>query len=109
MEIKNLNTNSSKNLQLVSTYGEGFQHKYMDLLEFKYSVDGTIYSIRDIFTKLFEMEENNKTLREALKNALEAIDKVETLTTQSIDLLDVRTLKIQKDLDELKDKIKILL
>lgn len=109
MEIKNINTNRSKNLQLISTYGESMQHKYMDLLEFKYSVDGNIYSVRDIFMKLFEIEENNKNLKNALKGALEAIDKVESLTTQSIDLLDVRTLKIQKDLDELKDKIKILL
>ena len=109
MEIKNVNTNSNKNLQLISTYGENNQHKYIDLLEFRYDVDGVIFNIRDIFIKVFEMEENNKTLREALKNALAAIEHVETLTTTSIDLLDVRTLKIQKELDELKDIIKILL
>lgn len=109
MEIKNINTNKSKNLQLVSTYGENDQHKYIDLLEFRYDVNGEVFTVRDIFIKLFEMEENNKNLKEALKNTLTAIEHVETLTTTSIDLLDVRTLKLQKELDELKDKIKILL
>ena len=109
MEIKNINTNNSKNLQLVSTFGERNQHKYIDLLEFKYEIDGEVLTIRDIFTKVFELEEKNKNLRDSLKNVLTAIDNVETLTTTSIDLLDVRTQKLQKELDELKDKIKILL
>ena len=109
MEIKNVNTNSNKNLQLISTYGENNQHKYIDLLEFKYNVDGLVFTIRDIFTKVFEMEENNRNLKIALKDALTAIENVEILTTTSLDLLDVRTLKLQKDLDEIKDKIKILL
>ena len=109
MEIKNINTKNSKNLQLVSTFGERNQHKYIDLLEFKYEIDGELLTIRDIFTKVFELEEKNKSLIDSLKNVLTAIDNVETLTTTSIDLLDVRTLKLQKELDELKDKIKILL
>lgn len=109
MEIKNVNTNSNKNLQLISTYGENNQHTWIDLLEFKYEVDGNIFTVRDVFTKVFELEERNKALREGLKSTLDTITNVETLTTTSIDLLDVRTLRLQKDLDELKTKLTILL
>ena len=108
MEITNINTNSNKNLQLVSTFGEKNQHSYIDLLEFKYNIDGEIYTIRDIFTELFTLKEENKKLKEELSKQLTLINKVQNLITTSIDLLDARTLKALNEIEEIKEIIKIL-
>jgi len=109
MEIKNINTNSSKNLQLVSTFSEKNQHSYIDLLEFRYTVDGKEYSVRDLFKKLFENEQTIERLKEGLKTALENIQEIQTITSEALDLMDIKTNLIQKELSELEDKIKILL
>lgn len=108
MEIKNVNTNLSQNLQLVSTFGERNQHKFIDLLDFKYDVNGEILTIRDIFKEVFTLREENKQLKKELNKHLNLINKVQNLTTTSLDLLDVRTLKVQKEVDEIQDIIKIL-
>ena len=108
MEITNINTNSNKNLQLVSTFGEKNQHSYIDLLEFKYNIDGEIYTIRDIFRELFTLKEENKKLKEELSKHLTLINKVQNLITTSIDLLDARTLKALNEIEEIKEIIKIL-
>ena len=108
MEITNINTNSNKNLQLVSTFGEKNQHSYIDLLEFKYNIDGEIYTVRDIFTELFTLKEENKKLKEELSKQLTLINKVQNLITTSIDLLDARTLKALNEIEEIKEIIKIL-
>ena len=108
MEIKNINSNSNRNLQLVSTFGEKNQHSYIDLLEFKYNIDGEIYTVRDIFTELFTLKEENKKLKEELNKQLTLINKVQNLITTSIDLLDARTLKALNEIEEIKEIIKIL-
>ena len=108
MEITNINTNSNKNLQLVSTFGEKNQHSYIDLLEFKYNIDGEIYTIRDIFRELFTLKEENKKLKEELSKQLTLINKVQNLITTSIDLLDARTLKALNEIEEIREIIKIL-
>lgn len=108
MEIKNINSNSNRNLQLVSTFGEKNQHSYIDLLEFKYNIDGEIYTVRDIFTELFTLKEENKKLKEELSKQLTLINKVQNLITTSIDLLDARTLKALNEIEEIKEIIKIL-
>ena len=108
MEIKNINSNSNRNLQFVSTFGEKNQHSYIDLLEFKYNIDGEIYTVRDIFTELFTLKEENKKLKEELSKQLTLINKVQNLITTSIDLLDARTLKALNEIEEIKEIIKIL-
>ena len=108
MEIKNINSNSNRNLQLVSTFGEKNQHSYIDLLEFKYNIDGEIYTLRDIFTELFTLKEENKKLKEELSKQLTLINKVQNLITTSIDLLDARTLKALNEIEEIKEIIKNL-
>ena len=108
MEIKNINSNSNRNLQLVTTFGEKNQHSYIDLLEFKYNIDGEIYTVRDIFTELFTLKEENKKLKEELSKQLTLINKVQNLITTSIDLLDARTLKALNEIEEIKEIIKIL-
>ena len=108
MEITNINTNSNKNLQLVSTFGEKNQHSYIDLLEFKYNIDGEIYTIRDIFRELFTLKEENKKLKEELSKQLTLINKVQNLITTSIEQLDARTLKALNEIEEIKEIIKIL-
>ena len=108
MEIKNINSNSNRNLQLVSTFSEKNQHSYIDLLEFKYNIDGEIYTVRDIFTELFTLKEENKKLKEELSKQLTLINKVQNLITTSIDLLDARTLKALNEIEEIKEIIKIL-
>ena len=109
MEIKNINTNSNRNMQLISTFSEKNQHSYIDLLEFRYSVDGKEYSVRDLFKQIFETEQNIDRLKDGLKTALESIQNIQTLTADSLDLMDTKTNLIQQKLDELEDKIKILL
>lgn len=109
MEIKNINTNSNRNMQLISTFSEKNQHSYIDLLEFRYSVDGVEYSVRDLFKKLFETEQTIERLKYGLKEVLENVQKIQTLTADSLDLMDTKTNLLGKRLEELEDKIKILL
>ena len=109
MKITNINSNSNKNLQLVSTYGEKNQHVYTDLLEFKYEVNGKLYSVKDIFEKIFELEEKERVLKANIQKVLENVNKVQTLTASSLDLMDVRTQSMQQQINEIETKLKALI
>lgn len=109
MEITNINSNSNKNLQLISTFGEKNQHSYIDLLEFKYSVDGKVYTVRELFGKIFELEEKERKLKANIQKVLENVNKVQTLTASSLDLMDVRTQSMQQQLNEIEAKLNALI
>lgn len=108
MEIKNVNTNSSKNLQLVSTYGEKGQHAYVDLLDFKYSIDGEIFKVREIFEQIYTTDTSLTKVKKSVKTALESFNKVQDLVTKSLDLMDLRILEMEKELEDIKAQINIL-
>lgn len=109
MDIKNINNASSKNLQLVSTFAEKNEHVYKDLLEFKYNIDGQIYSVKDLIELVFTLKSDNVELKQKLASILTRQQSIQELMSKSIDLLNIKILQLEQKYAEMQVQLKKLL
>lgn len=106
MDIKNINTPSSKNLQLVATFAEKDQRAYKDLLEFQYLVNGEKMTVRQILEEIFLLREREAALKTKITDIFQKQQKTQELLTKSIDLLDTKILQLTQRVSELEIQVK---
>lgn len=87
-----------KNDEILISAGKGSYKK--DFLEVEFLINEKKYKVKDLFEKIFVLENENKELRVRLENAINAENKVDSMLVQSLDIAQKKLVRIEKKLED---------
>lgn len=97
----------SKNLNRVIVQ-IGTQQINKDILDFTVFRDGKEYTLNELLEKILYLENENKSLKNAIKVYESANNSTINLLTKAAELLSAKSIQLEKEVEELKEKCKYL-